>query len=1172
GLQKVVEEALEVVPGGEVFAYSTIRIISSLPGSTKDEIFIGTIQKGFFSYDGVKAEKIDLPLPIAKYIGENTLYNSLLLQNNTFAFATYQKGIVFADEDFNIIQVLNTDLGLQDEVVQFLFVDKEQNLWAAFDNGIAQITWPSPYSLYSEELGLRGDIKGMFYQGRNFFSYGSVGFFQMTSPKKEDYRTTFKLKNILVNGTQLYDIIECDGKFLIASAAGVSFCNLDGSPLTKEEAIAYSIAYVSATFLKPSPRDKNLIYVGMGKNIGLFQKGTQGWAYTGQIQGISDYILSIEETALGQLWVTTTFNAYKIQVPDLIQAPNPDSISSKPNRIIPAQIQQYDESKGYPTGTGFVNVLDGGLLFSTQKGFKNYNESTDSFEPNLTLPYSDTSRFIVAPSLQENGDFWFISINEEQAQLNRLKPTFDQNYELSSQDFKHLLSAQPAINKIFADPSDPNIAWIATTGGLIKYNPKIEKNYAFDFPALVRNVIINGDSLIFAGTPTNNQLPALSYAYNSMRFEYAATAYNQSNVTQYQVWLEGFDKDWSEWTAEIRKDYTNLPEGDFVFKVRAKNANGVISQEGTFSFTILPPWYRSWWAYLIYALLIGAGIYALLRWRTRQLKQRTVELESMVKDRTSQIENQKDQLEQQAEKLKELDQAKSRFFTNISHELRTPLTVIRGMSTKITGPEEIKKIIKRNTDNLLNLVNQILDLRKLEAGTLQPDYIQTDVIAHLKYIFESFQSLAEDQNIKLHFLSESTEILMDIDKEKLLRIFSNLISNAIKFTPDGGNVYLTVSQNTSSNTKELTTMIRDTGIGIPEEKILHIFDRFYQVDDSTTRQGEGTGIGLALCKELVKVLKGDISVTSKEGIGSTFKVILPITRKATLEQVEVEDAATDNQFISYPPPLLPTDNNQVQATINNQQATLLIIEDNPDLIVYLETLLDKHYQLLIARDGEEGIEMALEHIPDLILSDVMMPKKDGYEVCSMLKKDVRTSHIPIVLLTAKATVDAKLEGLEKGADAYLSKPFNEKELFVRLEKLAELRRRLQERYQNIPAANSDVSTTEEHPFTQEDAFMKQLKTAVEDHLEDSSFGTTQLCKALGMSRTQLHLKVKALTNKPTSHVIRSIRLHRAKELLEQGELNVSQVIYEVGFNHLSYFSKTFTEEFGINPKDVVKNN
>lgn len=522
----------------------------------------------------------------------------------------------------------------------------------------------------------------------------------------------------------------------------------------------------------------------------------------------------------------------------------------------------------------------------------------------------------------------------------------------------------------------------------------------------------------------------------------------------------------------------------------------------------------------------------------------------------SEAEKQQRQINTQ---LAALDQLKTRFFTNISHEFRTPLTVIQGMANQILGQPDkwaLKggDMILRNTNNLLNLVNQILELRKLESGQLSLNLVQSNIVAFLKYLTESFQSLAENKEINLSFISEQEKIWMDYDPEKILRIISNLLFNAVKFTSSGGAVNIVVSQFPEG----VRIIISDTGIGIPAEELPHIFGRFYQVDTSTTREGEGTGIGLSLSKELVHMMGGEIEVESQINVGTTFRIQFPILQNAPREE----------QFKKIDPEDLPQSYVAGAATASpgsvGELPTLLIIEDNHDIVEYLASCLDDQYILLIARDGQQGIDMALEQVPDLIISDVMMPRKDGFEVCEFLKNDERTSHIPIIILTAKADHESRIQGLKKGADAYLAKPFNKEELLVRLEMLLALRRKLQARYA------SDALSEDEAVYEQEDDFIRKIRTIMEENLIDTSFSITELCEMVGMSRSNLHRKITALTGRSSSIFIRLIRLQKAREILVSTDYNVSEIAYQVGFSDPKYFTRAFTKEFGHSPKEVRK--
>ena len=524
---------------------------------------------------------------------------------------------------------------------------------------------------------------------------------------------------------------------------------------------------------------------------------------------------------------------------------------------------------------------------------------------------------------------------------------------------------------------------------------------------------------------------------------------------------------------------------------------------------------------------------------------------------------QRSQLEEaESGRLKELNEAKTKLYTNITHEFRTPLTIILGMAKQIReNPKdwfgEGMDMIDRNGQSLLHLVNQMLDLQKVEAGVMPLHLVQGDIIPFLAYVTHSFSSLAGNHKIGLHFQTEMGELILDFDPDKWQNILSNLLSNAIKFTPESGEI--TVSADTCQETgfERLILKVKDSGIGIPADELPYIFERFYQIKQANAPSTGGSGIGLALTRELVKLMGGDISVASLLGQGTTFTVKFPVTRNAPSQDFKPDQIPLQD----HAPAMLPTTLSDGAST--NGNPLVLVVEDNTDMVRYLTTCLQPTYLLEIANDGKEGLEKALLTIPDIIISDVMMPEMDGFELCKQLKKDFRTSHIPIVLLTAKADQISKLEGLECGADAYLTKPFYQDELLLRLRKLIELRQQLQKRY----ATSESLPPTDDQTIHREDDFIQKVRRIAEDNLCDENFGIHELCHELGMSRAQLYRKFEALTNVPVGKFIRTMRLHKAKELLNHNGMNVTEAALETGFRNVSHFSAAFKEEFGISPSE-----
>ncbi|WP_340112740.1 hybrid sensor histidine kinase/response regulator transcription factor [Maribellus mangrovi] len=654
------------------------------------------------------------------------------------------------------------------------------------------------------------------------------------------------------------------------------------------------------------------------------------------------------------------------------------------------------------------------------------------------------------------------------------------------------------------------------------------------------------------------QIPA---AHNYINIDFAISSYINLQQQTYSYRLLPFSEsneqdvsiEWINLGSESQVTINNLPPGEFIVQVRGADEHSIqVDAPLEIPINVHDLFYRTWWFYLLSAFTV---LMIAFIWIRRIISEK-IRLELEVERRTIQIQEDKATIEFQAEKLQELDQAKSRFFTNISHEFRTPLTVILGMAGQIKEQTRIKKLIQRNAQVLLRLINQILELRKLENVGAEALLIQGDVVAFIRNIVESFHSLADDRGVLLKFEPQYEELVLDYDSEKLLHIVSNLLTNAIKFTPDAGEVKIIVEAPKDENSSVYQISISDTGTGIPEEKLPHIFDRFYQVDDELSRTGSGTGIGLALVKELVKLLGGEISVESKLNRGTAFKVQLPFTQNAELAE-DTRNVTPD--FIDANEEL--SELTALEKVNGEELPTLLIVEDNRDVAEYLSTCLEEKYKLLYAVDGQEGIDMALEHVPDIILSDVMMPKVDGFTLCNSLKTDIKTSHIPIVLLTAKADIDSRILGLQRGADAYLAKPFNEKELEVQLQNLLQLRIQLQQRYANT----ENLEPSEDVAIQQEDEFVIRVREAILENMDQDNFGVPELCKILFMSRTQLHNKLKSLTNKSTSHFIRLIRLEKACQLLRESDLNISQVSLEVGIESLPYFSRIFTEHTGLSP-------
>jgi signal transduction histidine kinase/CheY-like chemotaxis protein len=592
--------------------------------------------------------------------------------------------------------------------------------------------------------------------------------------------------------------------------------------------------------------------------------------------------------------------------------------------------------------------------------------------------------------------------------------------------------------------------------------------------------------------------------------EFALLTFNQSDKIQYAYKIDGEDADWT-YQNEPRLRLNRLPYGSHVLQIKGQEANGLWGHNDlTIKLTVIRPFYLQFWFLAGSVLSILLFIWLWFTWRTRDLQKNQLQLVKEVSRQTTQIR-------EQAEKLQQLDVLKTRLYTNITHEFRTPLTVIMGMASEID--ESVKdpsspivkavRLIQRNSKNLLRLINQLLDLAKLDAGSIKIQVVQADIIGYLQYLTESFYSLAQEKKIRLLFYPETPELVMDFDEEKLQTIVYNLLSNALKFTGEGGKVILHAIEKEQDAMPVLQLKVQDTGPGIGEEELPYIFDRFYQTDNASSRKGEGTGIGLALTKELVELMGGHITVESTPGKGTVITVQLPIWHESPKQGFILPISR-----IGTPESMADLSDNEVNTNSSiaqSEKPLLLLIEDNQDVITYMLGLLRNTYHVETARNGQLGIARALEIIPDIIISDVMMPEKDGYEVCQTLKNDERSSHIPIILLTAKAMQEDKVAGLRVGADAYLPKPFDKSELLVLLEKLIELRKVLQKQYSKSGQVATLPKVANAAIPTLDGIFLQKIRGAIDARMDDPELGILHLCQAVHLSHTQVFRKLKALT-------------------------------------------------------------
>lgn len=707
-----------------------------------------------------------------------------------------------------------------------------------------------------------------------------------------------------------------------------------------------------------------------------------------------------------------------------------------------------------------------------------------------------------------------------------------------------------------------------STKGLNIFDPK--KIYHSDYlpPVVITDFQIFNQSIKtgkdspLKQSITNAKEIVLPYNQNVFSFEFAALDYNSSESIRYSYKMEGFDKEWVYSGKRRFVTYTNLDPGEYEFKVKSTNADGIWNDNLTsINIVMTPPWWKTLWAYGLYAVLIFLGLFGI-----RQFEISRTKLRNELKLREIEVRNKS-----------ELEEVKSRFFANLSHEFRTPLMLIKGpleqLKNNVTNNvfSESIDLIDRNSDRLKELIDQLLELSQLEKAAIPLKAKQINLIAALKGLLASFDALAKQKNISLTFESDLDSETCWIDRDKFEKIINNLLSNAFKFTPQNGNILVSVKKSLIDAKQFAEIKISDNGVGISKDKIDKIFDRFFQVDDSDQRSYGGSGIGLALVKEFIDLHKWKIFVESEEGKGTHFKIQIPMwndyldaNEKIYTESVETLNVS-DIKIPEQEKLFHPSNIKQKHEVINNtnNKPSLLIVDDSEDVRKYLSSLLENDFNISEAENGEEGIKVASEINPDLIISDVMMPSMDGMEFCSKIKSNWMTSDIPVILLTAKASVESKLEGLEIGADDYLTKPFDSRELFARIKNLLEQRKRLRDKYNK----NLDLLTETSKLNAADSEFINKTLDLLEKNIDKTNFGTEQLAKELFVSRTQLHRKIMTITGQPPGEFVRIFKLKRAAQLLLDGKFSVTQVAYEIGFSSPAQFTRAFTKQFDCVPSE-----
>lgn len=1150
----------------------SIRIIKE---DKTGNLLLGTNDNGLILFNSVfktfrqYTHKDTEPLSLASNLVRSILVN----KNGNIWVGSVNGGLNLFDpvsgNFFNYQNQPDDPLSLSQRTVSALYEDNQENLWVGTHRGGINLYMPNTekFILYRQEPELNSlsynDVKafcedddgkiwiGTDGGGLNLFDRKTTSFKHY---KYSPYNTT------TIGSNEVLDITEdSEGNLWIATwGGGLSLYNKSTDNFTR---------FVS------KPADKNSIS--------------------------SNYIQKIFEDSKKNMWVATYFGGLNLF----------DRQSKKFTRIINGQtnktalqgnnIISINEDK---KGNLWIGTDDGGLncLDATTKEFTHYF-TNDEKKPDLRIIFVDSkerlwvgqeglylfdvkrnsfslytdkaglsTEFIKGIAEDRNGSFWISTSNG----ITQFNP---ENFSFKKYNTADGLQGLEFEANSFLKTRDGQIFFGGVNGfntfkpEQITANTFIPPVYVTDFQVFNKKIPIEEK-----GSPLKSDISftdkiELSYKQSTFAFGFAALNYTASENNHYAYKLENWDKDWIYADNEKRASYTNVSPGQYIFRVKASNNDGVWNETGrSIAITITPPFWATWWFQsAVFLALVTGGI---LFYRFK----RKLELERL-----------------EERKKEEIHQEQLQFFTNISHEFRTPLSLILGPVEKLqkenpqSPSSHYYKAIYRNTNRLMNLINELMDFRKSESGALKLNVMPGNIDSFLQEIAEEFSELAYEKNIAFTIKSQSTFSETWFDRQVLEKIVINLISNSFKYTADEGVIDVTVTDSLQafkpSFENELIikhefkakqyiyVRVADNGIGISKESIAHLFERYYKISETHL----GSGIGLAFVKSLTSLHKGNIYVYSERNKGTEIIIAIPCTKEDYTKdekwvmhrEVSPRLESIHAKYEHYNPWL----EDEAKSANNNgntmpNKEIILVVDDNDELRHFLKESLGSHYKISEAIDGHSGFEKAKEEFPDLIISDVMMPRINGIEFCRMVKEDIETSHIPFLMLTAKDAPEAKIEGVESGADFYFSKPLSIELLELTVRNIFNQKKKLKERYLN----DNLVDIKDQAQSSRDKQFLGELIETIESQLSNPEMNIAYVCTKMGMSRTKLFNKIKGVTGQPIGEFIRTIRLKKAAQLLTHEDISITEVMYSVGIQTQSYFTKAFKNEFGKTPTQFLK--
>lgn len=1184
-------------------------------------LWIGTWGGGLNLYDKqsrrfvhYKAEtNIDIPDNIIRYIHKT--------QDGTL-WVGFQKGIrkITYKEGKHVFSAIQSDNPKLDSVlasvpVLAIFEDSKARLWIGTENeGLFifhlktgqinqyKVNPLSAYSIASNSIwSIYEDKVGTIWLGT--FDKGVI--------KVDNYERKFDhlFQNNLSSSTLSHSVVSC----FVEDEKGNLWIGTDGGGLNYYDKVKRKFSHynkentpglLSNSILDLLLDSEGNLWIGSWEGgLSIKRKGSETISHLSALpeHGLAppgNFIFSLHEDSQHRIWIGAYRHGLSLYVP-------------KENVFYEFKEKAYPRAITY-NNVHVVHESQGYIWIGTEGGGLDKIKINDQYEivelTNYNHDRRDTltisNNFVTCIFSDSKNDLW---VGTHGGGLNKFNPGKNRFEVISTNN------GLPS-NLIYAiEEDDKGHLWISTNKGIAEYNPQTTSVAVYDeadglqspmfylrssykkqdgellfgginginrfYPSkILRNphiapVYITGISIsnkllkpeqkgYLKGNIVLAEEINLPYYENDFNITFSSLNFSQASKNRYLYKLENHDEEWQEVGTRNAAYYTNVLPGNYTFRVRASNNDNIWNaHEASIRINIGKPWWTTIWAYIFYALIVVC-----ILWWGRSVSLKREKLKNKLEVEHLELK-----------KMQELDEIKSRFFANISHEFRTPLTLILGplrslyLEEKWTGYQSQIHLMIKNAEKLLRLINQLLDLSKLESGSMKLHASEYNLIKFLKPIAHSFSGYAEKEYIRYKINLPETPIRLYFEKDKLEKVLTNILSNAFKYTPRFGTVSLSIEQKNN----QVIISIQDSGIGISKDELALIFKRYYQVNLKKRKQNLGTGIGLALTKELVELHKGHIKVSSQEGKGTLFQLFLQ-KGKAHLQEDEIVNLkygfhVSSQEKVNHYLEAVKEEKEIVPPTIKRDYhlPMILVVEDNIDIRSFIYEHLRDKFSILEACNGQKGYEIAIDQKPDIIISDILMPEMDGYELCNRLKNNVETRHIPVILLTAKASNNSQRKGFELGADYFIAKPFDINQLELRLNNILKSRNDFKDQVlnnktlhlspQNIAVPNAD------------DSFIKNVVSLIEDNIADPTYSVNVLCEEIGLSRIQLYRKLKKMVGQSANELIRSIKLKRAAQLLKQQKLTIAEITYQVGFNDLQYFRKCFKKEYGMTPSQFIAN-